>query len=282
MTPDTWGIPGPTFLIAYLTAVVVVSILAAVHRRRISAGRADEVSRLGPQQIAYLAGRDKLAVYTALGGLRAAGSIGTGPDRTLLQTGPLPSGVTPLETAVYQAAGMRLPAREVTGEPWVAAALAQLRDDLEARGLATTADQRRTMRRWLIPGAALVVLGVVRLVAGVSSGHPVGFLVPSIVLAFVLTVLIGTKASAVPTAAATKGIAAIRKQKGYLAPSQSPAYATYGASGAAMGVALFGAASLYSMDPAFAAEAGIQRIGYGSSMGGWSDGGRGSARGGGG
>ena len=293
MTPDTWGIPGPTFLIAYLIAVLAVSILAAVHRRMISAGRADHVNQLGPQQIAYLAGRDKLAICAALAGLRAAGAIGTGPDKTLLQTGPMPAGGTLLDSAVYNAAGQRIRARELTGDQWVVAAVAQLRDGLEAEGLAISAAQRRTMRLWVIPVAALVVLGIVRLIAGLSNGHPVGYLVLVILLATVLTVVMFAKASRVPTVAATKGIATIRRQSEYLSPRQSPAYATYGASGAALGVALFGAASLSAMDPAFAADAEIQQLsagipatswatGGGSSCSGSSSGGGGSSCGGGG
>jgi uncharacterized protein (TIGR04222 family) len=274
MTPDTWGISGPTFLICYLSAIVLVVIAAAVHRRTISAGRPGDVDRLGPQPIAYLAGRDKLVVYTALAGLRAAGAICSGPDKTLLQTGPMPAGGTALDTAVYNAAGRRIRARDVAGDQWVAAAIADLRAGLETRGLATTAAQRRTMRLWVVPGLALIALGVARLVAGVRNDRPVGF----------VTVMVFSKASGVPTAAATKGVATLRKQSQYLSPRQSPAYATYGASGAAMGVALFGAASLYAMDPAFAAEAGIQQAsasGWASS-GGSSCGGASSCGGGGG
>src|SRR4029453_2592031 len=120
--------------------------------------------------------------------------------------------------------------------------------------------QRRTLRLWAIPGLVLVLIGVGRLVDGVQNDRPVGFLVPSFFFALIMTVLIFTKASAVTPRPAAKGIANLRKQNLYLSPRQSPSYATYGAAGAAMGIALFGAASLYAMDPAFAAEAEIQRI----------------------
>jgi uncharacterized protein (TIGR04222 family) len=285
MTPDTWGIPGPTFLIYFLGAVVVVSILATVHRRAMFAGSSTaDIERLGPQQVAYLNGRDKLAVYTALGGLRAAGAIGSGPDRTLVQTGPLASGVTPLDTAVYNAAGRRIRAREINKDQWVAAAVAQLRHGLESAGLVVTAEQRRTARLWAVLGAALVVLGIVRLVAGVRNGHPVGFLVPSIFLAAFLAAAMLATASRIPTRTAAKGMSRLRQQHQYLSPRQSPSYATYGAAGAAMGVALFGAASLYAMDPAFAAEAEIQRINAAGASSSWSgsDGGGSSCGGGGG
>ena len=143
MTPDTWGIPGPTFLIIFLGAVVAAAIVAAVHRRVLFAGDTrTDVGRLSPQQVAYLNGRDRQAIYTALGGLRAADAIGSGPDRTLVQTGPLPTGATPLDTAVYNAAGRRIHARDLAADPWVTSAVSQLREGLENAGLARTAAQR--------------------------------------------------------------------------------------------------------------------------------------------
>jgi uncharacterized protein (TIGR04222 family) len=258
---DTWGIPGPSFLGYFIAAVLVVSILSALHRRALFAGRADaEVDRLGPQQIAYLNGRERLAVYTAIGGLRAAEAIGSGPDKTLVQTGPLPAGATPLDTAVYNAAGRRVRAREVNGDQWVVAALTQLREGLEASGLTVTAAQRRAAGLWSLAGVALIVLGAARLVAGVRNDRPVGFLFPAIVFAIIFAALALVKSRAVQTRAAAKALKVLRMRHVYLDPSHSPSYATYGAAGAAMGVALYGAASLYAMDPAFAAEAEIQRI----------------------
>jgi uncharacterized protein (TIGR04222 family) len=270
MTPDTWGISGPVFLLVFGGAIVAVAILSTVHRRALFAGDAGaDVERLGPQQIAYLNGRGKLAVYTALGGLRAAGAIGSGPDKTLTQGGPLPSGVTPLDTAVYNAAGRRIRARDVNDDQWVVAAIDQLRAGLEASGLATTAGQRRTARLWGIAGGALVVLGIVRFAAGVANDKPVGFLVVAIAAAVIVTIVLVSKSSATATRAAVKGVGRLRTSRDYLSPGQSPSYATYGASGAAMSVALFGTGSLYAMDPDFAGGVGIQQAGtFGSSGGG--------------
>jgi uncharacterized protein (TIGR04222 family) len=283
--PDTWGIPGPTFLIYFIGAMVAVAILAAIHRKILFRGpRGARVDHLGPQQLAYLNGGDRLAVYTALGGLRAAGAIATGPGRTLVQTGYLPPGSTPLDNAVYNAAARGVAAGELRSEQWVATALEQQRDDLEARGLAVSAARLREARLWVIAGLAILAVGVARLLAGISNDKPVGFLIPLLFFALVLTLaqLVRTRYA---TNAAIRGMNELRRANQHLSPRQSPAYATYGATGAAMGVALFGAASLYSMDPAFAAEAGIQRIaatggatGYGSSGG--SDGGGSSCSGG--
>ena len=283
MTPDTWGIPGPTFLVLYLAAIAVLAVAAYLHRRTLFAGdpRLD-VERLAPENIAYLNGRERLAVYTAMGPLRAAGAIGGGDGSTLVQTSPLPDGASPLTSAVYYAAGRRIRAREILSDTWVVSALGDLRADLERNGLATTAGQRRTARRWAIPAAVLVLLGIARLIDGIGNGKPVGFLVPSIFTAIIVMIVTLGAASSVRTRAAARGLSTVRKRLSYLSPRQSPAYATYGADGAAMGVALFGAASLYAMDPGFAAEAGIRQNDTLGGSDGWTGGGSSSSCGGGG
>lgn len=274
---DTWGIPGPAFLLFFLATAIAVAIAAGVHRYVLFAGNSSaRVDELGPQQVAFLNGGDQLAVYASLGGLRAAGSIGSAAGKTLCHSGPLPAGVTPLDTAVYNAAGRRIRARDVRTDQWVVAALEQLRAGLERAGLAVPAATVRIARLWALAGAALVVLGLARLVAGMRNEKPVGLLILAIIVAIVLTLFMITK-STVRTRAATKGLSAIRKNYKHLSPSQSPSYATYGAAGAAMGVAVFGAESLYTMDPAFASEAEIQRISAGGDASGGSGGSCGSS-----
>lgn len=276
-TGDTWGISGPTFLVLFLLLVAVVVVASAVHRRILfRGGSGTDVERLGPQQIAYLNGRDKLAVYTAIGGLRAAGAIGTGPDRTLVQTGPLPSGVTPLDTAVYHAAGQGVRAREVGSHQWVRTAVQELHDGLERAGLVVTDGQRRIARLWAVAGAVLVVLGLARIVDGMQNDKPVGFLVALLVGAVLATVLILARSGATRTRTAAAGLRGLRRRNHHLTPQLSPSYATYGATGAAMGIALFGTASLYAMDPAFAAEAEIQRTATSDATSGYSSGTSGS------
>jgi uncharacterized protein (TIGR04222 family) len=270
-TGDTWGIPGPTFLVYFITAIIVVAVLAAIHRRILFHGNSGtDASRLGPQQVAYLNGRDKLTVYTSIGGLRASGAIGSGPDKTLEQTGHLPTGVTPLDTAVYNAAGRRIRARDITSDQYVVQALGQLREGLETAGLAVTKGRQRTARMWALAGAVLVLIGVARLIDGFQNDKPIGFLFPLTFFALLMAILALVRASRAQTYAAVKAMRSLRKQHTYLSPSQSPSYATYGAAGAAMGVALFGAASLYAMDPAFAADAEIQRISAGNGGSGYS------------
>lgn len=278
----TWGIPGPAFLGGYLVAAAAIAVLATVHRRWLFAGPPGApANQLGAQQVAYLNNGERLAVYTSLGGLRAAGALGSGPGGTLAQTGPMPMGATPLDTAVYNAAGKRIKAGSLLSDPWVRAATTRLRDDLEAAGAATTASQRRTARLWAVAGLALFAVGVARLVAGLRNDRPVGWLIAALLGVAVLTVQLWF-ATTHRTRAGTAALAELRDRNRHLAPASTPAYATYGAAGAAMGVALYGTASLYWMDPAFAAEAGIHRSAAAGSSSGGSSCSSGSSCGGGG
>lgn len=255
----TWGVSGPTFLLWYLGAAGAVAVLATVHRRIVLGGPGNAATAMpAPQQAAYLNNGERLAGYTALAGLRAASAIGAGASRKLTQAGPLPAGATRLDAAVYQAAGRGLRAGALAGEPGVRAAMAQLRQELEAAGLLTTAGQRRAVRLWALAGAALTVLGVLRVIAGIDNGRPVGFLVASIVPVVILSLFLRGRAPT-RTRAGAAVLADLRREHAYLAPANNPSYPTYGVAGAAMGVALYGTASLYLMDPAFAAGAAIQR-----------------------
>jgi uncharacterized protein (TIGR04222 family) len=277
---ETWGISGPAFLALYLLTVFAVLVLSGIHRWVLFRGQSSTgYEHVGPQQAAYLNGGEQLAVYSSLGGLRRAGAVGVHSDRTLAPTGPLPAGVTPLDQAVYNAAGKRILARTLRGDPWVASALTQLREGLERSALALTPAQRRTARTWAAVMAAVLVLGVARLFAGIANGRPVGFLFFALVFAFLCTLLL----LRVPfrTRAGSAALSALRAQHSYLSPRQSPAYATYGAAAAGMGVALFGAASLYALDPTFAAEAEVQRnLASSGSSGYTGDGGGSSCSGG--
>ncbi|MBQ1073426.1 TIGR04222 domain-containing membrane protein [Micromonospora sp. C31] len=277
---DTWGIPGPVFLSGYLLAAVVIVVGTLVHRLSALAGPpVGHVGHLGPQQVAYLNGGQQLAIWASVGALRSYGAIGVRPDRRLTTGGPLPAGITPLDQAIHFAAGRNATTRELARDEWVGRALDQLRTSLEQHGLALAPARRAALRLGAFLLTALLLVGMARIVAGLANDRPVGWLVLSQLPLIVVAVLLHR----VPwrTRAATRTLRDLRRRHTYLAPASAPAYATYGAAGAAMGVALFGTASLYAMDPGFAAEAEIRRqaIGGGSS-GGSSCGGGGSCSGG--
>ncbi|RKR87442.1 uncharacterized protein (TIGR04222 family) [Micromonospora pisi] len=286
---DIWGISEPDFLLLYVAVAGVLIVAAVVHRAIVLAGRKDfPASQLTPQQAAYLNGGDRLAVYASLGGLRAAGAIGMTRGRTLTTVGPLPAGATPLDQAVYNAAGQRIQPRRLVTHQWVVMALDQLRQELERVGLAPTQGQRRAVRFFPLLLIGLLGLGVLRFALRVANGQEATFhFVLLVASAVVMIVVIGGGPK--QTRAARRAVRQLRTEHAHLAPSASPAYATYGANSAAMGAALFGGAALYSLDPGFAAEAEVQRKlagtgsgggGCGSGCGGGSDSGGGGSDGG--
>jgi hypothetical protein len=65
-TEATWGVPGPTFLVVYLSAAAILLAAAIVHRRRLFAGPAEaRLARVDAQQAAYLNMGAQLAVFSA-------------------------------------------------------------------------------------------------------------------------------------------------------------------------------------------------------------------------
>lgn len=275
---DTWGISGPTFLRYYLAAAIVVVLIAAYHRVRLAAGSTGAMTAdpLGPQQVAYLNGGPRLAVHAALGGLRASGAIGVRPDRRLTTIGSTPTGLTPLDQAVHWAAHQHVRVGDLPQDERVRTALHQIRNGLEQRGLLTDDGQRARARFWATFLIALLGLGVLRLVSGLFNGHPVGYLLLTLVPLLIITLVL--RRAPMLTRAGRSALRSVRREHTHLAPASAPAYATYGAAGAAMGVALYGTASLWALDPGFAEQAEIQR--QAASGSGWTGGSDGSSGGG--
>ncbi|MFD0742946.1 TIGR04222 domain-containing membrane protein [Phytohabitans flavus] len=214
---DTWGIPGSTFAASFAGAAAVLLIAALIHRIVLFSGRHTPVDRLGPQQAAYLNGGDKLAVYSSLAGLRATNAIAALPGRTLVASGPMPPNVTPLDQAVYHAASQHVRARDVVNDQWVRTALAELRDDLERRGLARDRHTRKAARAVPFLMLALAGLGGVRMIAGAANGKPVGILAALvIVMAFLALFFIGSIRPV--TRAGGRTLGEMRRQHAYLSP----------------------------------------------------------------
>ncbi|MEE6256911.1 TIGR04222 domain-containing membrane protein [Plantactinospora sonchi] len=274
--PDTWGISGPNFLLLFLSTAALLVVGTLVHRSVRFAGRVpSDLDELHPVQVAWLAGGDQRAVYTALGALRAAGAVGTKPNRRLHRTGPLPTGAGRLEWAVHEATGRQPRTRDLTNDGGVTSALTDLRSGLERDGLALPSSVRRAARTGPLLLLGLLAVGTVRLGEGLAADRPVGFLVTSLVLLLPLCLVL---LFAVPrqTRAAKTVLRRMRARYHHLSPVHSPAYATYGVTGAAMGIAVFGTVALFELDLAFAMEAEIQRSaasGAGASAGGGGGGG---------
>ena len=169
----------------------------------------------------------------------------------------LPTGLTDLDRAVYAAAGSGVTMAALPSEPGVEAALDAIAGRAESSRWGLDAAARARARRggWLM--AIITLVGLARLATGLANGKPVGFLVAVDLVAIVATALL----LRVPTlsSAGRRALASQRRTNAHLAPKQSPAWSTYGPQGAAMGVALFGAAALWQADPVFSAAAGLSR-----------------------
>ncbi|MFE9918774.1 TIGR04222 domain-containing membrane protein [Micromonospora sp. NPDC005553] len=275
---DTWGISGPTFLRYYIAAAILLVAIVAYQRFRLAVGSSGAMTAdpLGPQQVAYLNGGPQLAVHSALGGLRGSGAVAVRPDRRLTTVGAAPTGLTPLDQAIHWAAHQHSRVRDLPQDERVRVALHQIRNGLEERGLLTNDAQRARARFWATLLIALLGLGVLRFVSGLFSGRPVGYLLMTLAALLIVTLVL--RRVPMLTRAGRAALRSVRRQHTHLAPASAPAYATYGAAGAAMGVALYGTASLWALDPGFAEQAEIQRQAAAGS--GWSGGSDGSSGGG--
>jgi uncharacterized protein (TIGR04222 family) len=254
------GVSEQFFPVLYLVVAVVMAMVATVHCRILFAGDPGvPAERLAPQQVAFLTAGPRLAVYSALGGLRAHGAIGTGPRHGLTQTGPLPPGATALDVAVYNAAGTRVRGKSLHIYPTVRRAVDHLREELEATGLAVTERQSRAVRSWEFAGMAYLAVGILTAGMGRDDIPGIGYLLGSVVAAMALFWLLTSRAPD-QTRAAHRVLADLRDRYHHLNPTNKPSYRLYGAAAAAMGIAVYGVSAFYTMDPAFAAEAQVQRV----------------------
>jgi uncharacterized protein (TIGR04222 family) len=280
---DTWGVSGPTFLLIYVALGIVVLAGVIIWRRRYTSGPSGPLRSLTPTEVALLTGGRDLAVYSSLASLRAVEAVQIESGH-LRQVGPLPSGAPELDRAIHAAAGRQsLRSRDVAADPNVAAILERTEAELTESGLLLSPAVRSHVRRGALAGVSLLVFGIVRAIAGTQNGKPIGNLILLLVL-----VAAGTLAlSYVPrlSRVARSSVNMLRRDASHLRPSQSPSWATYGPTSAALGVGLFGTAAIWAADPTFAADAEIRRQTFASSDGysGGADGGSsGSSCGGGG
>jgi uncharacterized protein (TIGR04222 family) len=254
---DTWGISGPAFLRIYVIAAAGFLTGTLLIRRWIRGGRRSE-RELHPYEVAYLIGGPRRAIATAVAGLRADDAIEASEDGQLCVTAAPRVMRTPLDTAIHNTvqAGKVTSAQTLRVGYEVRQAVDQLRDVLVRDGLAVGPRQRARSRLAVVFLVVLLGVGVARLVAGAWNGHPVGYL---LLMLMALAVVIVVLLVRVPRAlrSGTAAVEAVRSRQSHLDPSMSPAWTTYGATGAAFGVALFGVAALNSIDPEFAASSDL-------------------------
>ncbi|MFJ1764465.1 TIGR04222 domain-containing membrane protein [Amycolatopsis sp. NPDC088138] len=286
---DTWGIPGPLFTGLYLGLLLIPLIHAVVRTSALRRGHAGgspqtteelavltgERIRLGEVVIARLLERGLVRMDGNGRLYRVRGTSSDVLDRVALERiSKAGTSVDMVRTTLVQ-----LPA------------VAALEDGLAGRGL--VADVRKLRLTSVTTAVAywvLFVLGLVRLIAGSSAGHPVGFLVVLLLLN-VVAVIVGTvrAAKVVPEAKATaagRAAAEEARRAGTLTSGATGAVASGGLAAypdkeirAALSRAVQAAARTYARPSSRSGWAGGAAVGF---YGGSSCGGGGSSCGGGG
>lgn len=279
---DTWGIGGPTFLLAYL--VLAVAVTAAVVRARraladVPATRPLDRIETRPYDVAHLHAGADLALCAALAAMHRRGTI-TVPRRGTVVAAARPEPRTDeLERAVHHVAATPVPRTQLARAGAVASALHRVEARLVDAGLLLAPERRRAIRALSGWTFALAAVGAVRIVAGIGNGRPVGFLV----VAVLGVVAIGL-AQAVSVPRRTRsGDAVLRRladELHVLAPSMRPDWQVYGPAGAALSVGVFGVGALWAADPALAGELALQRATATAGGGSYTDGGSAGSDGG--
>jgi Predicted membrane protein len=288
-TGDTWGISGPTFLLAYLVVAAVVWVAGIRARRALADPRdarftGDLTTR--PHDVAYLNGGAELAVFSALSALHLRGAI-TSSRGTVQAVGRLDPGTDELERAIHFTAAGAVHRRRLPFHRPVETALAAAQQRLVAAGLLLSEEQRRQIKQVGVWMLAVAGLGLVRLLVGIAEAKSVGFLV--VAMLGVITVAVAQLVRAPRrTKLGDRTLAVLREEHHALAPEMAPDWTVYGPAGAALGIGVFGTGALWAADPAFADELAAQRVTAGGSSdggsyyGGGGDGGGSSDGGGGG
>ena len=253
---ETWGISGPAFLAGYLLLAAVTWAVTTRRRRTLAEGP-DRPAPRHPHDLAFLNGGPDLAVTAALTAMHLTGTVA--PRRGQVQAaGRLGSDADALERAIHAAAAAPVPRRRLPLARPVRTALDAQEKRLVADGLLLAEPQRRAVRavgRWT---AAVAGLGLVRLLAGVADGRPVGLL--AFALAGVATLaLVQLLHAPRRSRAGDRLLVRLRRENAALAPDMRPDWVAYGPGAAATGVGLFGAGALWASDPALAEELALQR-----------------------
>jgi uncharacterized protein (TIGR04222 family) len=288
MPGDTWGISGPDFLNVYLGALVVFLLVATIIRLSATRTGTREAGRLpsAAEAATLLGGRDR-AVHASLAALRTSKSIYEDKKGFIAAADTPAAGASRLDQAILDAVRRHVPVRRLRTDANVESAAAEVEESAIRAGWLLESAERVRARLGALLLVGLFVLGVVRIVAGLNNDRPVGFLIALTVLAGIAAVVFFVSVPRM-TRSGRAALAELRTRNRHLDPRQTPAWATYGATGAAMGVALYGAAALWAADPAFAALTGLPRQtatdsgGYAAGGGGGGCGGGGDGGGGGG
>lgn len=266
LATDTWGISGPSFLVAYIVIATAVWVAGARARRILAdppaKGPAGDISTR-PHDVAYLNGGSELAVYSAVGAMHLRGTLATSRG-TVQAVGRLDPGADDLERAVHFTTASPVHARRLPLHGPVMTALAAIDQRLVGAGLLLSTEQRGRIRQVGFWMGAVAGLGLVRMLAGIAGAKPVGLLVAAL-LGVTVVAVVQLATAPRRTRHGDRTLDRLRHDHDSLEPGCAPDWLVYGPAGAALGIGLFGTSALWASDPVFADELAVQRLTAGGS-----------------
>ncbi|WP_206788843.1 TIGR04222 domain-containing membrane protein [Amycolatopsis sp. MtRt-6] len=227
---DTWGIPGPVFAGLYLGLLVLPALAAALRLGALRRGRGGGVPEKA-EELALLTGGRVRAGEFVVARLLERQIIrldGTGRVHRVRGSAPDDLGRAALVRIGKTGTAVDLVRREVRHHP----AMTALEDGLIARGLLV--DTRKVRLTWVgtaVAYWALIVFGMVRLIAGSSTGHPIGYLLGLLALGTAAAVFVTIRARRTPEVRATaagRAAAADAERAGVLTAGPAGAVAAGG------------------------------------------------------
>jgi uncharacterized protein (TIGR04222 family) len=265
----TWGISGPLFLWLYggLCAAAAAAIWITMKRATGKAPRSqDPTPDLGAVKVAMLNGGPQLAITTAATRLMQEDVLRPGDEeRTLVVSdGTLRHDADPLERAVLDAVRETpdITTAELRRELMDSEAIGWLERELTDVGLLIDREAARRLRRLWLWGAALALLGLVRIYAGVQNDKPVGYLAIAVAAVAAATIWLARRRHH----ATERGRAIVRAHRA----SHDALRRTPRADESVLAVALFGGAALWLAEPGFASALDVPREEInGATAGGW-------------
>lgn len=175
-------LPGPDFLALYVTLLAIAAPVTVLLRQwlRPPRGKVDiRFLSLRPLEVAYLAGGEHQAVSAVVASLaqQKLVTVTEGTKPSVVVAGPVPAGADSVEQGLLQLLGTETTTIErISGA--ATRVLEPLREKLTQLGLLIP-DSAQWIPR-LVPALvllAVLALGVVKVVIGISRDRPVGFLV---------------------------------------------------------------------------------------------------------
>jgi uncharacterized protein (TIGR04222 family) len=199
---DTWGIPGPVFAGLYLGLLLLAALFAVVRAGLLVRGRATGAPERTEEVALLTGGRTRVGevVIARLLERQTIRMDGTGRLHRVSGSAPDDLGRAALARIAKTGTSVDRVRAEVRNHPSVT----ELETGLIARGLLT--DVKKLRLTWAFTAVAywaLCVLGVVRLIAGSATGHPIGFLLGLLVLGTVAAVFTTVRAANTPEVKAT-------------------------------------------------------------------------------